>query len=336
MTRIWLSFAFLKVKSLLHPYPHSSAYSKIASLWKQPLDAVPLITYSSYSESNNDIAPLPCHSHNDYWRKVPLFEALSYGCASVEADIYLSDEPIHDGIKNIDLYVGHERSALDPDRTLTSLYLAPLFRILYEQTSPVNDAPQGVFQSSPSTPLVLLVDFKPSENSSAVWHALDLHMTTFRGLGWLTRWDREKNKRVPGLLTIVATGDAPFEEIAAAPDGDVFYDAPLEKLATDDRYNASNSYYASASLSTLVGKIGLGHSLSDAQMEELKSAVGFAKEKDLMVRAWDIPKWPVATRNKIWEQLLEAGVDVLNLDDFGTATSKDWRLCKIGGIELCT
>ena len=27
-----------------------------------------------------DIIPIPCHSHNDYWRRVPLFSALRAGC----------------------------------------------------------------------------------------------------------------------------------------------------------------------------------------------------------------------------------------------------------------
>lgn len=334
---MWLLAAFLKVKSLLRVSPKLSTYSTISSLWRQPSDSVPLILYASYSGSNFDVAPLPCHSHNDYWRKVPLFEALSYGCASVEADIFLSDKPVHDGIKNVELYVGHERSVLNPDRTLTSLYLAPLFRILYEQMPAEEDeASEGIFGSSPSTTLVLLVDFKPSKNSSAVWQALELHLTTFRGFNWLTRWDHERNERVPGPLTIVATGDAPFEKIAASVHGDVFYDAPLDKLATDDRYNESNSYYASASLSGLVGKVGLGNSLSSAQVDDLSSAVGFAKEKGLVTRVWDIPKWPVATRNKLWGQVIEAGVGVLNVDEFGTATNKDWRLCNVGGVELCT
>lgn len=30
------------------------------------------------------------HSHNDYWRDVPLFSALSHGVTSVEADVWLN------------------------------------------------------------------------------------------------------------------------------------------------------------------------------------------------------------------------------------------------------
>ncbi|KAH7009059.1 hypothetical protein B0J12DRAFT_791049 [Macrophomina phaseolina] len=344
---LWLVIAYMKIKNLLQVSPPSNAYSAISSLWKNPDDASPLILYQLTHGGFADVSPLPCHSHNDYWRKVPLFDAISYGCASVEADIWLVDSPddnrqiSFDGrppqkIKNIELQVGHALDALDIDRTLDSLYLGPLFRLLYERTWPDDGSNPGIFESSPSTTLVLLIDFKPSKNIQAVWESLQIHLITFRMYGWLTRWDRERNARVAGPLTIVATGDAPFDEIVASTHGDVFYDAPLEKLATNDRYNTSNTYYASGSLSGLVGKVGLGRSLSGAQIEKLRGIVSGAQEKGLVSRVWGTPKWPVTTRNKVWEQLLEAGVGVLNVDEFGTATKKDWGLCKVAGIELCT
>lgn len=68
---------------------------------------------------------MPCHSHNDYWRAVPLFEALALGCAGVEADIYL---PAKAGSES--LLVGHTPSSLTQDRTLQNLYIGPLITIL--------------------------------------------------------------------------------------------------------------------------------------------------------------------------------------------------------------
>ncbi|RSL93280.1 hypothetical protein CEP52_013353 [Fusarium oligoseptatum] len=35
------------------------------------------------------VRPVPIHSHNDYDRRLPLFEALGSGCISVEADVHL-------------------------------------------------------------------------------------------------------------------------------------------------------------------------------------------------------------------------------------------------------
>lgn len=75
---------------------------------------IPLITYS-----NENVIPLRhVHSHNDYLRRQPLVEALSYGFCSVEADIH---------IVNGDLLVAHDLDKCKPDKNLINLYLKPLF-----------------------------------------------------------------------------------------------------------------------------------------------------------------------------------------------------------------
>jgi hypothetical protein len=64
------------------------------------------------------MTPLPrAHPHNDYWRKRPLQDALECGFCSVEADTFLVGDQ---------LLVGHDPHELRPERTLESLYLAPL------------------------------------------------------------------------------------------------------------------------------------------------------------------------------------------------------------------
>jgi hypothetical protein len=79
------------------------------------------------------------HSHNDYWRDVPLFSALSYGVTSVEADVWLI---------NGTLYVGHELEALTTDRTFDGLYIQPLVQILEH--------------ANPDTPFTNLANRSPS------------------------------------------------------------------------------------------------------------------------------------------------------------------------------
>ena len=70
------------------------------------------------SGSIHGAEPLPnAHAHNDYWHKRPLFDAVDRGFTSVEADVFTIDGS---------LLVGHARDELRPDRTLESLYLAPL------------------------------------------------------------------------------------------------------------------------------------------------------------------------------------------------------------------
>ena len=57
------------------------------------------------------------HSHNDFLRQTPLWDALSLGFISIEVDIYLVEGA---------LLVGHEEEDLDATKTLQSLYLDPL------------------------------------------------------------------------------------------------------------------------------------------------------------------------------------------------------------------
>ena len=79
------------------------------------------------------------HSHNDYWRDVPLYTALSYGVISVEADVWLV---------NGTLYIGHEVQALNPNRTFDGLYIEPLVQILTN--------------SNPITPFTQMVKLAPA------------------------------------------------------------------------------------------------------------------------------------------------------------------------------
>ena len=57
------------------------------------------------------------HSHNDYEKPEPLFNALRYEAFAIEADVYLVD-----GV----LAVAHDRKDIAKNRTLTSLYLDPI------------------------------------------------------------------------------------------------------------------------------------------------------------------------------------------------------------------
>lgn len=78
------------------------------------------------------------HSHNDYEQDKPFELAVQSGLVSLEADVY----PV-----GSQLLVAHSRSQVDPDDTLTRLYLIPLQRW------------QG-------RPLELLVDFKSDADAA--------------------------------------------------------------------------------------------------------------------------------------------------------------------------
>lgn len=57
------------------------------------------------------------HSHNDYLRNVPFWEAFGAGAASIEVDVILQNDR---------LMVAHEQASIHPERTFSSLYLDPI------------------------------------------------------------------------------------------------------------------------------------------------------------------------------------------------------------------
>ncbi|KAK0622255.1 Altered inheritance of mitochondria protein 6 [Lasiodiplodia hormozganensis] len=333
--------------------PSTHRLHTLLSTWRGPADSsspsAAWLSLFTDAAARSGVRPVPCHSHNDYWRPVPLFSALAAGCVGVEADIWLpapsptSEEKGENMSSSSSPPVGHTRPTLDdPARTLRSLYIDPLLAILSAAnagTAANETAPVGVFATSPATTLVLLLDFK--EWDAALWEAVvQRELAPLRERGWLTYWSEEEQKRVERPVTAVVTGAAAFE--AVMPEGlgpggrDVFFDAPLERLEGSDRYNAANSYYASVKLSKAVGGRVWGlRGLSGRQAGVVRRQVVVAAERGLVSRYWGTPGWPVVVRNRVWETLVESGVGVLNVDELTTAVRWDWRFCTILGITIC-
>lgn len=306
------------------------------------------------NDFTRDVIPMPCHSHNDYWRRVPLYEAIHYGCMGVEADVWLFDE---------ELYVGHTTASLTKNRTLKSLYVDPLVRILDD----MNTKPQygaditshqinGVFEEAPEQTLVLLIDFKMDGREQ--FPVVSSHLQALREKKYLTYFNGQKV--IPGAITIVATGNAPFGLIIAnSTYRDIFFDAPLDKLTdapaaplssqgispesliTDSasttgqgntgidpslgssQFSSNNSYYASLNFKRSIGSLYRGR-LSHAQLKTLRAQIKAAHDKGLKARYWNTPAWPVGLRNHVWKILVEEGADFLNVDDLRSAKMADW------------
>ncbi|KAF2158436.1 hypothetical protein M409DRAFT_31049 [Zasmidium cellare ATCC 36951] len=310
---------------------------------------------STASASSEDVLPIPCHSHNDYWRREPLYDALSWGCTGVEADVWLFDE---------ELYVGHTVSSLKREHTFRTLYINKLVELLDKMNHEhgIVEEPEvwsGVFKTRPQQTLTLLVDLK--DNGHDAFPVLQKQLHALRERNYLTHWSG--NEVVQRAVTVVATGDTPFDMlIANSTYRDVFYDAPLDRLweaprspidhqdpihALDSEmdyglamsmqdspapnihginyFNTSTSYYASTSFSKTVGFVWRGH-LSPRQMEIIRGQIRGAKRRGLKARFWNTPSWPIALRNHIWHVLVKEGADVLNVDDLAGAARQSWTM----------
>ncbi|KAH6892001.1 hypothetical protein B0T10DRAFT_559603 [Thelonectria olida] len=269
-------------------------------LWNHRLGYPP--TSSNLGLRDGDTIPVPCSSHNDYWRERPLHSALLEGCIGVEADVW----PLRG-----QLYVSHSRDRLDTGRTLSALYIDPLVKVLQDK-APQREhgkAGGGVYDADPNQTLVLLVDIKASP--TVAWPLLLEQLEPLRTRGWLSH--NSNGTLVSGPITVVASGMTRLQDVEENPSRDVFLDAPLAKL-DDSSYNASNSYYASVSFRRSIGWIWLGD-LRQSQLLKIRDHIKKAHSRGLKVRYWSLPIWPLSVRKRLWGLLVDEGLDVLHVDD---------------------
>lgn len=254
-----------------------------------------------------------------------MYEALAAGCIGIEADIWLTDDN--------ELLVSHTWRSTKRERTLKSLYLDPLANIFTNlNVSRASTEPReiGVFETDPDASVVLLIDFKSDGHET--WPVLLEQLQPLRERGWLTYFDGKKV--VPGPLTIVGTGNTPFDLVEQTNTNRfIFFDAPLDDIS-NPTYTSENSYYASAKLSKAVGPVWF-NKLRSSQIETIKSQINAAKEKGLKSRYWSTPSWPVSLRDKVWFTLTENDVGMLNVDDLESATRWNWNWCVVAGLNLC-
>ena len=286
------------------------------------------------TDFSRDIIPIPCHSHNDYWRKVPLYDALEAGCTGVEADVWLTND---------DLLVGHSTGSLTSARSLTSLYIDPLISIMAHQNprltfqNTTTSTPQsnsttnsaslnGVFDTNPATSLTLLIDVK--SNGTSTFPVILQQLEPLRSRGYLTYFDG--SAVIPGPITVVGSGNTPFDLlISNTTYRDIFFDAPLDQLWGENApsnasfYTSENSYYASVNFASAIGKPWHG-SLEPQQVDTILGQSGAAAAKGLKARYWNTPAWPVGVRDHIWDVLEKEGVGMLNVDDLTSASQRNW------------
>lgn len=267
---------------------------------------------------------------------VPLYSAIEAGCIGVEADIWKFDD-------DDQLYVGHDTASLTQNRTLRSLYVDPLVKILEGQnpTTPFFNGSRsrnGVFDTMPEQTLILLIDFKTS--GETLWPHVVSALQPLRERGYLSHTNSNNSHVIPGPITAVGTGNTPFHLLTsdiANPHHDIFFDAPLAEMYEDsptpsspnDTYNTLNSFYASAAIAPALDSAIPGNGqLTESQLDTLRGQLRGAHRRGLKARYWELPFWPIGLRNRIWEGLVEEGVDLLNVDDLKGASARDWGAWK--------
>ncbi len=231
-----------------------------------------------------DIVPLPhAHAHNDYLHQRPLHDALSHGFCSVEADIFLVDGR---------LLVAHSRNEIKPDRSLQSLYLEPL-RVRVA-------AGQGrVFPNGPG--FTLLIDIK--SDAASTYAALRKVLAEYADILTVTKGEAQ----TAGAVTVVISGNRAQDRIANDAVRYAGIDGRLEDL--DSQASRSLVPLISDNWSRHFSWSGSGP-MPVAQRQKLREIVTKAHHAGRRVRLWATPEDP-----RVWNELLDAGVDLIGTDD---------------------
>lgn len=269
--------------------------------------------YKYPTSLTQDIVPKGLHSHNDYWRPLPLYSALASGAISVEADVWLFNGTLH---------VGHDLESLTRERTFTSLYINPLLDVLNKQnpngTFGNSATKNGVYDAAVGQTLYLFVDLKTE--GAAAWNATIRALQPLRTAGYLTTFNGSTIR--PGPVTVVGTGNTPRRLVEGVMARDYFWDVPLGDLNKTEFANVTSRLgpIASTSFSSAFGEVRAGV-MNSTQTEKLRAQVKLAKERGMKVRYWGAPIWPRYGQKKLWTTLWEEGVDLLNVDDLEGAAA---------------
>jgi len=228
------------------------------------------------------------HSHNDYLRPTPLWDALSLGFISIEVDIHLVGGA---------LLVGHDEEGLDATRTLQSLYLDPL-------RDHVRAHNGWVYPSEHS--LLLLIDIK----SEALSTYEELRGVLARYSDMLTTYsETEVQTR---SISVVVSGNRPRGLMMGEDVRLATYDGRIEDLGS--RMPDNFVSVISDNWEDHFGWRGLG-SLSEADSGRLAQTVEAAHRSGYRLRFWNIPAPDGGPMDEVWRRLVEAGVDLLSVDD---------------------
>ena len=231
------------------------------------------------------------HSHNDYGRPTPLWDALSLGFISIEVDVHLVEGA---------LLVGHDEEDLDPSKSLQSLYLDPL-------RDHVRAHDGWVYPGEHS--LDLLIDIKSDAGST--YEALRGVLAQYSEL--LTTYSgTEVHRRA---ISVIVSGNRPRDSMMAEPVRLASYDGRIEDLEDPAvRLPANFVSIISDNWEDHFSWSGLGE-LSDRDSRRLAKILETAHRSGYRVRFWNIPAPDRRPMAEVWGRLLDAGVDLLSIDD---------------------
>jgi len=221
------------------------------------------------------------HAHNDYNKFNPLWDALENGCASIEIDVFATDD---------ELKVAHIKLCLSKKPSLSRSYLLPLQKIIQER---------GFIY--PNQALVLMIDFK--SNSEISLHLLEEAIRSMKDL--FTYY--HNGEVVEKYLKLVISGAGiQYQQLEKMDTIYFFKDGSVSNCAQD--FPESLVPRGSASYGSQFNWNGKKEMPED-ELLKLRSMVTEASNCNKKLRFYAMP-----AKEKIWLKFLEEGVYWINVD----------------------
>lgn len=222
-------------------------------------------------------------AHNDYAQPVPLYTAYQYEVGFIEADVFL---------KGNDLLVGHTRLELNKRKTLKTLYLTPLSKLVLKNNG-------SIYPVADKT-LTLMIDLKTEG------------VTTLNTLV-------DQLKKFPSLLLcqsfqVAISGNVPDPTLWKNYPMYIYFDGRPGIAYTEDQLKRIKLISTSFKAHTSWNGKGV---LSDDDRQKIVEVINATHAKGKPIRFWAIPDFANA-----WTTLMKLQVDIINTDDVaGLATT---------------
>ena len=234
---------------------------------------------ASFLLSAQASTPILIHSHNDYLRTVPFYQAYAQHVSSIEADVFLKDGK---------LLVGHDFDTLESDRTFLDLYVQPLVR-LFERNG-------GFAWHDSKENLQLLVELKSP-----------CHETLRAVVDLLDRWPSVFNPKTNAhAVRVVITGNVPAPaDFGQYPDW-ISFDGNVEQNYTPKQLERVALF--SADFRNYSSWNGKG-TLIDDQRIEVEKLIDYVHQMHKPIRFWNAPEGVT-----VYYTFFNMGIDYVNTD----------------------
>lgn len=223
--------------------------------------------------------PMLIHSHNDYCRRAPFWQAYAQQVYSIEADVFL-----HNG----QLLVGHDVEDLSPELTFEGMYVEPLVT-LYKRNG-------GRAWKDSDEPIQLMVELKSETEPTlrAVTALLDRYPEVF---------DTTVN---PDAVRIAVTGRVPAPEEFGNYPAYVLFDGEWDRNYTPAQLE--RVALVSANFQDYSQWNGKG-SIIPVELAKIEQIIDRAHAWGKPVRFWGAPEGTT-----VYYTFYDLGIDYLNTD----------------------